>query len=114
MMYFIPTWASILLILTITLPSSLKEILHLQNNKLEGQIPESLSDLENLDEFLFQNNADIEGRVPNQMCDLDLSLIMADCHIRCNCCDDDCDRDIRDIWGHPVFQFIKKKLSTTQ
>ncbi len=69
------------------------EILHLQDNKLTGEVPDSLVELLNLEELLVQGNDDIEGSIPQGICELEPALVVADCHVDCECCDDNCDRN---------------------
>ena len=68
------------------------EIVHLNNNLLEGQLdlPLDMGDLEELTEFSIENN-DLTGVVQEYMCDLLLDMLTSDCwgsqpRVDCPCC----------------------------
>jgi len=68
------------------------EIIHLNNNLLEGRLDLSLEmgDLNDLTEFAIENN-DLNGVVGEAMCDLLLDVLTADCwgsppRVDCPCC----------------------------
>ena len=65
----------------------------MKGNKLSGELPASLAELESLDLFMIQGNEDIEGSVPDGMCELEPSVIEADCDVDCLCCTDNCERN---------------------
>eukprot|EP00551_Chaetoceros_affinis_P020103 CAMPEP_0203733914 /NCGR_PEP_ID=MMETSP0092-20131115/28442_1 /ASSEMBLY_ACC=CAM_ASM_001090 /TAXON_ID=426623 /ORGANISM="Chaetoceros affinis, Strain CCMP159" /LENGTH=215 /DNA_ID=CAMNT_0050617943 /DNA_START=241 /DNA_END=888 /DNA_ORIENTATION=+ len=70
---------------------------------LEGEVPASLGALQNI-EFLDLSGNVLSGEIPEEICDLyDTRLgetpsitieVKADCDVDCDCCNDDCDRDL--------------------
>lgn len=68
------------------------EIVHMNNNLLDGQVmlPLDMGDLDDLKEFTIENN-DLTGVVEEFMCDLLLDVLTSDCwgtspSVDCTCC----------------------------
>jgi len=84
--------------LTGTIPTELGDCfrlqsLHLDSNELVGSIPSQLGDLTVLSSLRLESNAlDAPTTMPPQVCalrdDNDLSVLVADCKVACDCCTD--------------------------